>query len=40
MMSCGSPGYLAPEIFKKKGYNTKVDIFSLGIIVYIMYAAA
>jgi serine/threonine protein kinase len=27
---CGSAGYMAPEIFKKTGYNEKADIFSLG----------
>ena len=28
--------YMAPEIFSSKGYTEKVDIFSLGIIVYTM----
>ena len=27
---CGSPGYIAPEIFTGKGYSFKVDIFGLG----------
>lgn len=35
-LRCGSPGYVAPEILMKRSYNTKVDIFSAGIILYIM----
>ncbi|KAJ3382046.1 hypothetical protein HDU84_004639 [Entophlyctis sp. JEL0112] len=30
----GSPAYMAPEIFKKTGYNQNVDWWSLGIIIY------
>ena len=36
-MRCGSPGYVAPEILNDLGYGTKVDIFSAGIILYILY---
>ena len=28
--------YMAPEIFYNKGYDDKVDIFSAGIILYLM----
>ncbi|CAK86147.1 unnamed protein product (macronuclear) [Paramecium tetraurelia] len=33
---CGTPGYVAPEIFEDKKYNEKVDVFSAGIILYIL----
>ncbi len=34
LLCCGSPGYMAPEIFFSKIYDTKVDIFSCGVILY------
>lgn len=33
---CGSPGYAAPEILRNLPYNTKVDIFSAGVVFYIL----
>lgn len=33
---CGSPGYVAPEILKKKPYTKKADIFSAGIIMFTL----
>lgn len=33
---CGSPGYVAPEILRDEEYNYKIDIFSAGVIFYIL----
>ena len=33
---CGSIGYIAPEMINKVGYGPKVDIFSCGIIMYVL----
>jgi serine/threonine-protein kinase ULK/ATG1 len=33
---CGTPLYMAPEIFKGKAYDSRVDIWSLGTLFYQM----
>lgn len=34
--TCGTPGYMAPEIFKKTGHGKPVDIWALGVITYFL----
>ena len=34
--TCGTPGYMAPEIFKKTGHGKPVDMWSLGVITYTL----
>lgn len=34
--NCGTPGYTAPEVLLKQPYDTKADVFSLGVVFYIM----
>ena len=33
----GSPLYMAPEIIKKQVYDEKVDIWSTGVLLYILF---
>ena len=36
--TCGTPNYLAPEVFDKtNGYSYSVDIWAVGIIFYTMF---
>ncbi|TFK81462.1 Pkinase-domain-containing protein [Polyporus arcularius HHB13444] len=33
---CGTPGYMAPEIFKKTGHGKPVDVWAMGVITYFL----
>ena len=35
-LSLGSPLYMAPEVINSDNYDSKVDIWSLGVIMYIL----
>ncbi|KAI9368292.1 kinase-like domain-containing protein [Aspergillus egyptiacus] len=34
--TCGTPGYMAPEIFSKRGHGKPVDLWAIGVITYFM----
>ncbi|KAI8332738.1 kinase-like domain-containing protein [Choanephora cucurbitarum] len=34
--TCGTPGYMAPEIFKKTGHSKPVDMWAIGVITYFL----
>ncbi|KAJ7216383.1 kinase-like domain-containing protein [Mycena pura] len=35
---CGTPGYMAPEIFQHKGHSKPVDVWAMGVITYFLLA--
>lgn len=33
---CGTPGYVAPEVLADKPYTTKIDVFSTGLLFFLL----
>jgi len=33
---CGTPGYVAPEVIGKQPYDSRCDIWSLGVIMFVL----
>lgn len=36
LKKCGSPGYIAPEILRNEAYDYKIDIFSIGVVMFVL----
>lgn len=34
--SCGSPGFVAPEVLQKMGYSFKADLYSCGVLMHML----
>ncbi|KAJ3273029.1 hypothetical protein HK104_004349 [Borealophlyctis nickersoniae] len=36
MTTCGTPGYMAPEVIRKAGHGKPVDLWSIGVLAYFL----
>ena len=36
----GTPAYLAPEVLLNKGYNRSLDMWSVGVVIYVRYGGS
>ncbi|RKO91238.1 kinase-like domain-containing protein, partial [Blyttiomyces helicus] len=36
MTTCGTPGYMAPEVIRKTGHGKPVDLWSIGVLAYFL----
>ncbi|CAD8146199.1 unnamed protein product [Paramecium octaurelia] len=37
---CGTIGYIAPEVLRNQPYNQKIDIYSIGVILYTLFTGS
>lgn len=35
-MHCGSPGFVAPEVIQRRPYDSRADVFSIGVLLFVM----